>query len=298
MRTAIATDTNSGITAQEGKQLGIYVLPMPVIIEGKSYMEGMDITHQELYTAMKQGKDVTSSQPSPGMLLNLWDSILREGYDELVYIPMSSGLSGSCHNAIQFAKDYNGKVQVVDNHRISVALKGSVLDARYLAAQGCTASKIKQILEEHAFDSSIYITVNSLEYLKKSGRVTAAAAAIATVVNLKPVLTIQGEKLDSYAKVRGMKQAERRMLEATLHDRKTRFAHIPDHQLMVGAAGTFEHAKEAQAWCQKIQETFPSIAFSYSPLPCNIACHVGQNAVGTGIIRIEGPSSHQAYQDS
>lgn len=287
MRVAILTDTNSGITVSEGKQQGIYVLPMPVIIDHTSYLEGIDITHEQLYAAMKERKNISSSQPSPGMVMELWEHIFREGYDEIVYIPMSSGLSGSCHNAMQFALDYQGKISVVDNHRISVTLKESVLDAKYLADAGYSAKEIKRILEEQAYESSIYVTVNSLEYLKKSGRVTPAAAAIATVMNLKPVLTIQGEKLDSFAKVRGMKHSETKMIEAILHDRTTRFSTVADHQLRIGTAGTFETDEDAKNWCNFVQEAFPNNQIYYIPLSCSIACHVGINAAGIGISKIE-----------
>lgn len=287
MKTAILTDTNSGITVEEGNNSGIYVLPMPVIIEDCSYLEGVDITNQQLYAAMKEKKDISSSQPSPGMLIELWEQIFQDGYDEIVYIPMSSGLSGSCHNALQLSLDYDRKISVVDNHRISVTLKESVLDAKYLADNGHTAAEIKKILEAHAYDSSIYITVNSLEYLKKSGRVTPAGAAIATVVNLKPVLTIQGDKLDSFAKIRGMKQSEKKMIEATLHDRAVRFGAIPDDQIRIGTAGTFESDEDAANWCTAVQNAFPNIEVYYLPLSCSIACHVGINAVGIGISRIE-----------
>lgn len=169
MQTAILTDTNSGITQQEGKELGIFVLPMPVIIENQTFLEGVDITNEKLYEAMKQHNNISSSQPSPGMLMELWDTILQEGYDEIVYIPMSSGLSGSCHSAMQFALDYDGRVLVVDNYRISVTLRESVLNALRLTHHGYRAKEIKDFLEEHAYDASIYITVNSLEYLKKAG---------------------------------------------------------------------------------------------------------------------------------
>ena len=286
MQTAILTDTNSGITQQEGKELGIFVLPMPVIIENQTFLEGVDITNEKLYEAMKQHNNISSSQPSPGMLMELWDTILQEGYDEIVYIPMSSGLSGSCHSAMQFALDYDGRVLVVDNHRISVTLRESVLNAMRLAHHGYRAKEIKDFLEEHAYDASIYITVNSLEYLKKSGRVTPAGAALASFINLKPVLTIQGDKLDSFAKTRGIKQAETKMIEAVQRDRSTRFADIPDSQIKIDTAGTFEADNDAAAWCQLVQKAFPSLPVSYVPLPCSIACHVGMNAAGIGITRI------------
>lgn len=285
MKIAIATDTNSNITPEMTHGNGIYLLPMPVIVDGQMYSEGVDITSQQLYDAMKLHKDISSSQPSPGQLLELWDTILQDGYDEIVYIPMSSGLSNSCHNAIQFSDDYDGKVQVVDDHRISITQQESVLSACRLAQQGMSAKEIKAYLEERAYEASIYITVDSMEYLKKGGRITPAVAAFASILNLKPVLTIQGDKLDTYTKVRGMRQAEAAMLEAVKNDRNTRFADVPDQQLRVATAGTFESQELAQRWRGIVQEEFPNIPVSYDDLPCSIACHVGMNAVGTGIMK-------------
>ena len=283
MSVAIMTDTNSGLSVAQGKELGIYVLPMPVIIQDVSHFEGVDITTAQLFDAMRKNLNFSSSQPSPGSVMELWDNILEDGYDELVYIPMSSGLSGSCHAAIQLALDYDSKVEVVDNHRISVPLVDSLLDAKFLADQGLRAKEIKERLEANAFESSIYITVNTLEYLKKSGRVTPAAAAIATMINLKPILTIQGGKLDSYAKVRGIHQSEKRMIEAAKNDIATRFANIPAKNLSIGTAGTFEKEEDAARWYHMVKETFPEYAVHYIPLSCSIASHVGPNALGISI---------------
>lgn len=189
MKTAIVTDTNSGITVEEGRQSGIFVLPMPVIIEEHCYLEGVDITNEDLYQAMTADKNLSSSQPSPGDVMDLWNRVLESGYDEIVHIPMSSGLSGSCQTAKQLALDYDSKVQVVDNHRISVTLMESVYDAKFLADQGKSAVEIRKYLEETAYQASIFLTVNSLKYLKKSGRITSSAAAIANILNIKPLLT-------------------------------------------------------------------------------------------------------------
>lgn len=287
MKVAIATDTNSGMTHRQAQESGIYLLPMPVIVDGKEYFEGIDITHEQLYEAMKQHKELSSSQPSPGQLMEFWDRILADGCDEIVYIPMSSGLSNSCSNAIQLAKDYKGKIQVVDNHRISVTQEASVHSACELARRGMRAAGIKKYLEARAYDASIYITVDSMEYLKKGGRVTPAAAAFASVLNLKPVLTIQGDKLDTFAKARGMKQAKIRMIEAVREDRNTRFANIPDEELRIETAGTFESEEEAQQWRALVQAEFPAVHVSCVHLPCSIACHVGINAAGTGIVKKE-----------
>lgn len=287
MKIAIATDTNSSMTQKQADEHGIHLLPMPVIIDGETYLEGLNINNAQLYNAMKEHRDISSSQPSPGQLTEFWENILKDGYDQIVYIPMSSGLSNSCHNAIQFSRDYDGKIQVVDNHRISLTQEASVLSALLLAQQELTAEEIKNYLEERAYQASIYITVDSMEYLKKGGRVTPAAAAFASVLNLKPILTIQGDKLDTYAKARGMKQAEEKMIEAIKQDRLTRFADVPDHQLRIETAGTFENEEKSEQWRQLVQSAFPSIPVSYVDLPCSIACHVGINAAGTAIMKRE-----------
>ncbi|MGN0976738.1 MAG: DegV family protein [Faecousia sp.] len=285
MKIAVSTDTNSGITQEEAKKAGIYLLPMPVLIEEQMYLEGLQIQSGQLYEAMGQHQAISTSQPSPGQVMELWDSILREGYDEIVYIPMSSGLSGACENAALFAADYDGRVQVVDNHRISVTQRESVYSALKLAEAGYTAAQIKDYLEVRAYDASIYISVDSMEYLKKGGRITPAVAAFATVLNLKPVLTIQGDKLDTFAKARGMKQAEEKMVEALKADRTTRFTDVPDSELQVETAGTLVDEEMAEKWRQRIQQEFPNIPVSYVQLPCSIASHVGINAMGTGIIK-------------
>ena len=264
MKIAIATDTNSGITAMEGEKLGVFVLAMPVNLEETIHYEGIDITSEQLYDAMRQHRDVSTSQPSPGQLMELWDGILAKGYDEIVYIPMSSGLSGSCQSAALFAQDYDGRVQVVDNHRISVTQKESVISALCLVEQGYDAGQIRDFLEKHAYDASIYITVDSMEYLKKGGRVTPAAATLATVLNLKPVLTIQGDKLDAFAKVRGMKLAESKMIEAIHQDRAERFKDVPESRLLIETAGTLENGELAEHWRQQVQAEFPFAKVSYA----------------------------------
>ena len=285
MKTAVMTDSNSGITPEEGKKIGIYSLPMPVIIEGDVFYEGKNITQEEYYGAMTSGKNVTTSQPSPGDVMDMWDGILKEGYEQVVYIPMSSGLSASCHAAIQLSEEYDGKVQVVDDHRISVTMRESVLEAKWMANQGMTAEEIKKKLEENAYTSSIYIAVDTLEYLKKGGRVTVAGAAIGAVLNIKPVLTIQGEKLDAFTKVRGMKKAELKMLEAIEEDLNTRFADVDRKQLRLGAAGTFQKQEDADQWYKMVKDTFENEIddIYYDSLSFSIGCHVGPNAIGIGI---------------
>ncbi len=283
MKTAIMTDTNSGMTRNEADRCGVYLLAMPVIVDDKSYFEGIDITHDQLYAAMRAHRDIHSSQPSPGDVSDMWDAIFKDGYDELVYIPMSSGLSGSCEMAKLLARDYAGRVVVADNHRISVTLYESVLEARRMAQSGLSAERIAADLEKRAADSSIYITVDSLEYLRRSGRVTAAGAALAGAFDIKPVLTIQGGKLDAFAKVRGIKKSETRMAEAVRTDLEKRFAHFSADRMRIGAAGTFEHTADAEAWTDHLRGMFPGIKVYYQPLSCSIACHVGINAVGVGI---------------
>ena len=199
---AVLTDSNSGITQEQAKELGVYVIPMPFFIDGQQYFEGINLTQEEFYKKLKNDADISTSQPSVGELQDEWDKLLKE-YDEIVFIPMSSGLSGTCQTAAMLSDDYDGKVQVVNNQRISVTMRQSVLDAKLLVSKGYSAAQIKEVLEREKMQSSIYITLETLKYLKKGGRITPAAAAIGTVLNLKPVLQIQGEKLDAFSKTRG-----------------------------------------------------------------------------------------------
>lgn len=284
MKTAILTDTNSGLTVEEGAKRGIYVLPMPVIAEENSYLEGVDISHEQLYDALRREKEVSSSQPSPGDVMALWDRALADGYDELVYIPMSDGLSASCRNAMQMAGEYGSKVWVADNHRISATLLESVLDAKNLADQGKSGKEIKEYLEKTAPEATIYLTVDSLKYLKKSGRITPAAAAIGSMLNIRPILTIQGEKLDLFSKVRGNKQSGKKMIEAVRADIAARFSAFPEERVVVATAGTFEREEDALRWLRFVQEAFPDKSVYYVPLSCSIACHVGINAVAVGAV--------------
>lgn len=205
---AIVTDSNSGISQAEGKELGIYVIPMPFLVDGKLYFEDVDMNKEQFYHFLENDADLSTSQPSPGDVMDLWDKLLKE-YDEILHIPMSSGLSASCSTAMGLARDYDGKVQVVDNQRISVTMQQSVMDAKHLVAAGKSAAQIKEILEKEALESSIYLMVDTLKYLKKGGRITPAAALLGSALNLKPILQIQGDKLDAYKKVRGVKAAKR-----------------------------------------------------------------------------------------
>lgn len=283
MKIAILTDTNSGISSTEAEELGIFLIPMPVIIDDETFYEGQNITEEAFYQALASDKKVTTSQPSPADVLDYWDSLLQKGFDEVVYIPMSSGLSNSCHAAMGFAEDYDAKVFVVDNHRISVTLKSSVIMAKKLSDIGKSGSEIKSILEEDAYHSSIYISVNTLTYLKRGGRITPAAAMIGSVLNIKPILTIQGEKLDSFSKARSMKKCEQRMIEALLNDKEKRFADVPNEQLSIGAAGTCLSEEEQLNWKHALEEAFPGADVFYNPLSVSIGCHTGPGAAGVGL---------------
>ena len=284
MKTAIMTDTNSGITKDIADELGIYVIPMPVIIDEETYYENDTITEEEFFCALSGDRHITTSQPSPGDVMDLWDQILNEGYDELVYIPMSSGLSNSCAAALGYSQEYDGKVEVIDNHRISVTMYQSVLHARDLALQGASAKEIKTALEDDAYNSSIYLAVNTLEYLKKGGRITPAAALIGSVLSIKPILTIQGEKLDSYAKTRGsMKKAEEKMLSAVQSDIEKRFASLDQTKLHIGAAGAGLTVEQQEEWVNLLRSKFPAADIFYSPLSASVSVHTGPGAVGIGI---------------
>ena len=273
MKIAAATDSNSGITQDQAKQLGVHVLPMPFIIDGQMYYEGVDLTHEEFFRRMEEGADITTSQPSPGEVTDFWDKLLEE-YDAVVYIPMSSGLSGSCQTAMLLAEDYEGKVYVVNNQRISVTQMQSVLDARDLIKKGYAAAQIRNILEETKFDSSIYVTVTTLKYLKKGGRITPAAAMFGTLLQIKPVLTIQGEKLDAFSKARTLKQGKTIMMTALKKDLETRF-HDPEARhtwLEIAYTCSDEMAQEFK---ETVAEIYPDANICIAPLSLSIACHIG-----------------------
>lgn len=273
MKIAAATDSNSGITQDQAKQLGVHVLPMPFMIDGQMYYEGVDLTHEEFFRRMEEGADITTSQPSPGEVTDFWDKLLEE-YDAVVYIPMSSGLSGSCQTAMLLAEDYEGKIYVVNNQRISVTQMQSVLDARDLIKKGYAAAQIRNILEETKFDSSIYVTVTTLKYLKKGGRITPAAAMLGTLLQIKPVLTIQGEKLDAFSKARTLKQGKTIMMTALKKDLETRF-HDPEARhtwLEIAYTCSDEMAQEFK---ETVAEIYPDANICIAPLSLSIACHIG-----------------------
>ncbi len=283
MKTAIMTDSNSGITKKDGERLGLYVIPMPVIIDGRMYYEGENLSEETFYSELLSGASVSTSQPSPGDVMDLWENIFADGYDQIVYIPMSSGLSNSCETATALAMEFKGRVYVADNHRISVTMLESVMYARDLAGQGMTGEEIKARLEQEAYCSSIYVAVNTLEYLKKGGRITPAAALLGSVLNIKPVLTIQGEKLDSFAKARGMKKCEALMVQAIKNDLKVRFSGYDRTKLRIGAAGAGLSEQEQGRWSGLLKENFPEAKVYYSPLSVSIGCHTGPGAVGVGV---------------
>lgn len=275
---AIVTDSNSGITQKQGQELGISVIPMPFYINEELYFEDITLTQEEFYEKLVEDEDIKTSQPAPGDVIDLWDRLLEE-YDEIVHIAMSSGLSSSCETAAMLAQDYDGKVQVVNNQRISVTQRQSVLDAIKLAEEGKNAGEIKQILEDEKLDSGIYIMVDTLKYLKKGGRVTAAGAAIGTVLGIKPVLQIHGEKLDAFAKTRGIKQAKKKMINAVKKELEERFpdGNYGDHAYLQAAYTKDEEA--AKQWAEELQTEFPGMEFHMDPLSLSVACHIGAGAI-------------------
>lgn len=275
---AVVTDSNSGITPAQSKELGVSVLPMPFMIDGETYFEEITLSRAEFYQKLAANADISTSQPSPDSILTLWDELLKE-YDEIVHIPMSSGLSGSCQTAIMLAQEYEGKVHVVNNQRISVTQRQSVLDALALANEGKTGSEIKDILEADKFNSSIYIMIDTLYYLKKGGRITPAAAALGTLLKLKPVLTIQGEKLDAFAKARTVNQAKSIMINAIKNDIEKRFGGVSkDNQIYMQIAHT-ENEEAANALKAELQEVFPDYPVYVDHLSLSVSCHIGPGSL-------------------
>lgn len=277
-RIAIVTDSNSGITQKEGKELGISVIPMPFYINDELYFEDITLTQKEFYQKLDEDADIKTSQPAPGDVLDLWEKLL-EDHDEIVHIAMSSGLSSSCATAAMLADDYDGKVQVVDNQRISVTQRQSVADAMKLAEEGKSAKEIKDILEADKLDSGIFIMVDTLKYLKKGGRVTSAGAAIGTVLGIKPVLQIHGEKLDAFAKTRGVKQAKKKMIAAVRKELEERF---PDGDFAKHAYLQSAYTKDKEAalkWKEELMAEFPEMEFHQDPLSLSVACHIGAGAL-------------------
>ena len=275
---AVVTDSNSGITQKEAKEYGVNVLPMPFFINGETYFEDIDLSQEQFYEKLEGNAEISTSMPAIGSVTDLWDKLLEE-YEEIVHIPMSSGLSSSCETAFMLAQEYEGKVQVVDNQRISVTQKQSVLDAAELAERGKSAVEIKNYLEETKFDSSIYIMVDTLVYLKKGGRITPAAAALGTLLKLKPVLQIQGEKLDAFAKARTVKQAKNIMIDAIKNDFAKRFGDESGETMHLYIAYTKDR-DTALAFKEQVQEAFPKAEITMAdPLSLSVACHIGPGSL-------------------
>lgn len=280
---AILTDSNSGITRAEGARLGVHVIPMPFYINDRLCYEDIDLTQEMFYEQLREEAVIRTSTPVVGDLLDSWEQLLKE-YDEIVYIPMSCALSSSCAAATALADDYDGRVHVVNNQRISVTQRQSVLDAQALARQGKSGEEIREYLERTKFDSSIYICLTTLEYLRRGGRITPAAAALGTLLRLHPVLQIQGEKLDSYAKCRTLKQAKLTMLEAVRRDIQERFGGDTDG---VWIAGAYSGARDAEAetWLEEIQTAFPGKKVVFQPLSLSVSCHIGPGSLAVTCVK-------------
>lgn len=274
---AIVTDSNSGIRQAQSEALGISIIPMPFNFDDKAFLEDISLTQEQFYEQLGSGANISTSQPSPEYVLNLWDTLLKE-YDEIVHIPMSSSLSSTCDTATVLASDYNGKVQVVNNQRISVTQRQSVLDALALRAEGKDAAQIKDILEKEKFESSIYITVDTLKYLKKGGRITPAAAALGTLLKIKPVLQIQGGKLDAFAKARTIKQAKSIMIKAITNDFANRFGDSTASNIHISIAHTANEAL-AEEFKEELLTLFPNHEIVVNPLSLSVACHIGPGAL-------------------
>ena len=280
---AVVTDSNSGITQSQAKELGLYVLPMPFMINEETFYEDITLTQEQFYQKLSENADVITSQPSPDEVMKLWDELLTS-YDEIVHIPMSSGLSGSCQSARMLAEEYDGRVQVVNNQRISVTQRQSALDALALVEKGMDAAAVKDSLEEDKFNSSIYIMLDTLYYLKKGGRITPAAAALGTILRLKPVLQIQGEKLDAFAKARTASQGKTIMMNAIKSDMEKRFGGATADNIWLQIAYTYDRETAAQFKAQ-VEEFFPGFDVHVDPLSLSVACHIGPGALALACCR-------------
>ena len=274
---AVVTDSNSGITQRQAKEEGVYVLPMPFFVNGKAYFEDIDLTQEQFYKMLEEGAEISTSMPAIGDVTDLWDKLLKD-YEEIVHIPMSSGLSASCETAMMLAQEYEGRVQVVNNQRISVTQRQSVLDAKEMADRGMSAVEIRKYLEDTRFESNIYIMLDTLYYLKKGGRITPAAAALGTLLKLKPVLQIQGEKLDAFAKARTPKQGKSIMLEAIKTDFAQRYQDPEGTNMWLQVAYT-KDLEAAKQWKQEILEVFPHHEIVMDPLSLSVSCHIGPGAL-------------------
>ncbi len=275
---SIMTDSNSGITQKEAEALGIRVLPMPFLIDGETYFEDINFTQEEFYGRLSQDVDISTSQPAPEAVMDAWDELLQES-EGVVYIPMSSGLSGSCQTAKMLAEDYGGKVQVVDNQRISVTQRQSVLDAMALAGRGMTAEEIKEYLERVKFESSIYIMLDTLKYLRKGGRITPAAAALGQALRLKPVLQIQGDKLDAFSIARTKKQGISKMVSAMEHDIASRFGGMESIGNIHLEVAHTNNEEAAVKFAAEIKEKFGVDEVVVAPLSLSVSCHIGAGSL-------------------
>lgn len=281
---AIVTDSNSGITQKQAKEFGFYVLPMPFTIDTKEYFEDINLTQDDFYKKMDENADIFTSQPSPESVTKLWDELLTE-YDEIVHIPMSSGLSGSCQTAIMLSEDYAGRVQVINNQRISVTQKQSCFDAAQLIKAGKSAAEIKEILEEDKLNASIYIMLDTLFYLKKGGRITPAAAALGTLLRLKPVLQIQGDKLDAFAKARTSAQGKNIMINAIINDIENRFGGLNAGNFTIMLAHTNSY-EAILSFKKEVEEAIPGVNIEMvDPLSLSVSCHIGPGALGVAVVK-------------
>lgn len=278
-KVAIITDSNSGITQSQAKELGICVVPMPFMIDETTYFEDITLNQKEFYEKLNENKPISTSQPSLESLMEYWNAALKE-YEEIVYIPMSSGLSGSCQSALMLSREepYDGKVFVANNQRISVTQRQSVMDAMQMAEKGMCGEEIKDVLEKDKFNSSIYIMLDTLYYLKKGGRITPAAAALGTILKLKPVLTIQGEKLDAFAKARTTGQGKTMMINAIRNDMENRFGGVNPDSIYLQIAYTYDE-EAANVWKQEVMEAFPGFDIHMDPLSLSVSCHIGPGAL-------------------
>lgn len=286
MKVAIVTDSNSGITQKEAKEMkDLYVIPMPFLVNDEEYFEDISLSQEEFYKMLGEDTDISTSQPSIAGVTDLWEELLKK-YDEVVHIPMSSALSMSCETATNFAENYNGKVHVVDNHRISITQKASCMDALALARQGKSGKEIKDYLLKTKSDSSIYIMVDTLKYLKKGGRVTPAAAAIGTLLKIKPVLQIQGGKLDQFAKVMNEKVARQKMISAIKKDLQERFADLVANGEMILSCAYTNCRDKAEDFANQIHAEIPNIEVVWvDPLSLSVSCHIGSGSLAVGCMR-------------
>ncbi|HAJ73286.1 MAG TPA: DegV family protein [Lachnospiraceae bacterium] len=287
MKTAIITDSNSGISPEKGKKLGVFVVPMPIIIDDATYFENVDITRGEFFEAQASGKNVSSSQPSPGDVTQIWDEVLNSGFDEILYIPMSSKLSGSCNTAVMLAEDYDGKVQVADIRRVSANMRDAVVKAKKMSDRGVRASEIREKLESETMDTIVYVMVDTFEYLKKGGRISPAKAAVGSILNIKPVLSIYDGGLDVWKKCRGLKKAKASMISGIRDFISEKYPDIPESRLSIGTAGSLTDEREAKEWYKAVKNEFPQAHTFYNDLSMSLCCHIGPNAMGISVCCME-----------